>query len=57
MLCKLCIQPLTLAKLILRMHGHRDGGIKGMGAVWEAGDRKRGKMVKDAEEGVEIRKC
>lgn len=39
------------------MHRYRDGEIKGAGDVWEARDRKRGEMVKDAEEGVEIRKC
>lgn len=39
------------------MHGYGDGEINGVGVVWGARDRKRGETVKDAEEGVEIRKC
>lgn len=39
------------------MHGYIDGEIKAVGVVWEARNRKRREMVKDFEEGIEIRKC
>lgn len=37
------------------MHTH--GEIKGGGVMWETRDRKSGELVKDVEEGVEIRWC